>query len=85
MSKADTMLFYAEFNGMQTAVHRTAVAKSWWDSPRSSGAKFCNLHGHVSDALEFKRKPPEGVEVLSKTGVVPHGRETEEQQRAFRS
>jgi NTP pyrophosphatase (non-canonical NTP hydrolase) len=64
MSKADTMLFYAEFNGMQTAVHRTAVSKGWWDSPRSGGAKFCNLHGHVSDALEQARKAPEPASPL---------------------
>jgi hypothetical protein len=65
MNPSDVLLFRGGFSGMQIAVHRTAVAKGWWDSPRSGGAKFCNLHGHISDALEFERKPPEGVEVLS--------------------
>lgn len=56
--------FTAVFSAVQTAAHQTAVTKGWWDSPRSGGAKFCNLHGHVSDALEQARKAPEPASPL---------------------
>lgn len=48
--------FISAFLHVQTEVHRTAVSKGWWDEPRSGGAQFCNLHGHVSDGLEAARK-----------------------------
>jgi NTP pyrophosphatase (non-canonical NTP hydrolase) len=42
-------------------IHRLAVEKGWWDSPRPLPELLCLLHSEISEALEaYRNNIPEG-------------------------
>lgn len=47
--------FIRHFNEVASSVHRTAVAKGWWDGPRNNGELIALMHSELSEALEALR------------------------------
>lgn len=60
-------------NDLRDEIHQTAVAKGWWDLPRTFGDIIALCHSELSEALESHRNQeplffikdgkPEGVSV----------------------
>ena len=44
-----------ELHDLELAIHATAVAKGWWDEPRSIAEILSNIHAEVSEAWECYR------------------------------
>jgi NTP pyrophosphatase (non-canonical NTP hydrolase) len=47
--------FTKSFNKIQTAVHKNAVDKGWWEEEKNQGECIALMHSELSEALEALR------------------------------